>query len=150
MKDYFKNNLFTYNRRKSIPVKIGNIGIGGDNPIRIQSMTTTDTMDTNATVDQSIRMINAGCELVRVTAPSINDAKNLKNIKIELEKKGYNIPVVADIHFTPNAAEIAAEIVEKVRINPGNYADKKKFQQIEYDDRSYNDEIERIYERVSP
>lgn len=150
MKDYFKNNLFSYNRRKSIPVKIGNIGIGGDNPIRIQSMTTTDTMDTNATVDQSIRMINAGCELVRVTAPSINDAKNLKNIKIELGKKGYNIPLVADIHFTPNAAEIAAEIVEKVRINPGNYADKKKFQQIEYDDRSYNDEIERIYERVSP
>ena len=150
MKDYFKNNLFTYNRRKSISVKIGNIGIGGDNPIRIQSMTTTDTMDTNATVDQSIRMINAGCELVRVTAPSINDAKNLKNIKIELGKKGYNIPLVADIHFTPNAAEIAAEIVEKVRINPGNYADKKKFQQIEYDDRSYNDEIERIYERVSP
>jgi len=150
LKDYFKNNLFTYNRRKSIPVKIGNIGIGGDNPIRIQSMTTTDTMDTNATVDQSIRMINAGCELVRVTAPSINDAKNLKNIKIELEKKGYSIPIVADIHFTPNAAEIAAEIVEKVRINPGNYADKKKFQQIEYDDRSYNDEIERIYERVSP
>tara|TARA_B100000482_G_C12607757_1_gene297763 strand:+ start:138 stop:2063 length:1926 start_codon:yes stop_codon:yes gene_type:complete len=150
LKNYFKNNLFTYNRRKSIPVEIGNIGIGGDNPIRIQSMTTTDTMDTNATVDQSIRMINAGCELVRVTAPSINDAKNLKNIKIELEKKGYKIPLVADIHFTPNAAEIAAEIVEKVRINPGNYADKKKFQQIEYDDRSYNDEIERIYERVSP
>ena len=150
MKDYFKNNLFTYNRRKSIPVKIGNIGIGGDNPIRIQSMTTTDTMDTSATVDQSIRMINAGCELVRITAPSINDAKNLKNIKKELNKKGYNIPLVADIHFTPNAAELAAEIVEKVRINPGNYADKKKFQQIEYDDRSYNDEIERIYERVSP
>ena len=150
MKDYFINNLFTYNRRRSIPVKIGNIGIGGDNPIRIQSMTTTDTMDTSATVDQSIRMINAGCELVRITAPSINDAKNLKNIKKELNKKGYNIPLVADIHFTPNAAELAAEIVEKVRINPGNYADKKKFQQIEYDDRSYNDEIERIYERVSP
>tara|TARA_B100001540_G_scaffold108876_1_gene97748 strand:- start:3563 stop:5320 length:1758 start_codon:yes stop_codon:yes gene_type:complete len=95
-------------------------------------------------------MINAGCELVRVTAPSIKDAKNLKNIKDELNKKGYNVPLVADIHFTPNAAEIAAEIVEKVRINPGNYADKKKFQQIEYDDKSYNDEIERIYERVSP
>ncbi len=124
--------------------------MGGNNPIRIQSMTTTDTMDTNATVNQSIRMINAGCELVRVTAPSIKDAKNLKNIKDELNKKGYNVPLVADIHFTPNAAEIAAEIVEKVRINPGNYADKKKFQQIEYDDKSYNDEIERIYERVSP
>lgn len=150
MKDYFKKNLFKYNRRTSIPVKIGNIEIGGNNPIRIQSMTTTDTMDTNATVNQSIRMINAGCELVRVTAPSIKDAKNLRNIKDELNKKGYNVPLVADIHFTPNAAEIAAEIVEKVRINPGNYADKKKFQQIEYDDKSYNDEIERIYERVSP
>ena len=150
MKDYFKKNLFKYNRRTSIPVKIGNIEIGGNNPIRIQSMTTTDTMDTNATVNQSIRMINAGCELVRVTAPSIKDAKNLRNIKDKLNKKGYNVPLVADIHFTPNAAEIAAEIVEKVRINPGNYADKKKFQQIEYDDKSYNDEIERIYERVSP
>ncbi len=124
--------------------------MGGNNPIRIQSMTTTDTMDTIATVNQSIRMINAGCELVRVTAPSIKDAKNLKNIKDELNKKGYNVPLVADIHFTPNAAEIAAEIVEKVRINPGNYADKKKFKQIEYDDKSYNDEIQRIYERVSP
>ena len=113
-------------------------------------MTTTDTMDTNSTVNQAIRMINTGCELVRVTAPSINDAKNLKNIKNELNKKGYNIPLVADIHFTPSAAEIAAEIVEKVRINPGNYADKKKFQKIEYDDISYNDEIERIYDRVSP
>ena len=150
MKDYFNKNLFKYNRRTSIPVKIGNIEIGGNNPIRIQSMTTTDTMDTNATVNQSIRMINAGCELVRVTAPSIKDAKNLRNIKDELNKKGYNVPLVADIHFTPNAAEIAAKIVEKVRINPGNYADKKKFQQIEYDDKSYNDEIERIYERVSP
>tara|TARA_B100001248_G_scaffold121467_1_gene90887 strand:- start:2554 stop:4476 length:1923 start_codon:yes stop_codon:yes gene_type:complete len=150
LKDYFNKNLFKYNRRTSKPVKIGNIEIGGNNPIRIQSMTTTDTMDTNATVNQSIRMINAGCELVRVTAPSIKDAKNLRNIKDELNKKGYNVPLVADIHFTPNAAEIAAEIVEKVRINPGNYADKKKFQQIEYDDKSYNDEIERIYDRVSP
>ena len=113
-------------------------------------MTTTDTMDTKATVNQAIRMVNAGCELVRVTAPSTNDAKNLENIRNQLRNKGYNIPLVADIHFTPKAAEIAAEIVEKVRINPGNYADKKKFQQIEYDDNSYNDEIERIYDRVSP
>ena len=150
MEDFLNKNLFKYNRRLSIPVKIGDIELGGNNPIRIQSMTTTDTMDTEATVNQSIRMINAGCELVRVTAPTIKDAKNLKNIKDELNKKGYNIPLVADIHFTPNAAEIAAEIVEKVRINPGNYADKKKFKQIEYDDRSYNDEIERIYKRVSP
>ena len=150
MKDYFNKNLFSYKRRETIPVSIGGLGIGGENPIRIQSMTTTDTMDTEATVDQAIRMVNAGCELVRVTAPSANDAKNLENIRNQLRNKGYNIPLVADIHFTPKAAEIAAEIVEKVRINPGNYADKKKFQQIEYDDNSYNDEIERIYDRVSP
>ena len=96
MKDYFNKNLFKYNRRTSIPVKIGNIEMGGNNPIRIQSMTTTDTMDTNATVNQSIRMINAGCELVRITAPSIKDAKNLRNIKDELNKKGYNVPLVAN------------------------------------------------------
>ena len=150
MKDYFNKNLFSYKRRETIPVSIGDFGIGGENPIRIQSMTTTDTMDTKATVNQAIRMVNAGCELVRVTAPSTNDAKNLENIRNQLRNKGYNIPLVADIHFTPKAAEIAAEIVEKVRINPGNYADKKKFQQIEYDDNSYNDEIERIYDRVSP
>ena len=150
MKDYFNKNLFSYKRRETIPVSIGDFGIGGENPIRIQSMTTTDTMDTKATVDQAIRMVNAGCELVRVTAPSTNDAKNLENIRNQLRNKGYNIPLVADIHFTPKAAEIAAEIVEKVRINPGNYADKKKFQQIEYDDNSYNGEIERIYDRVSP
>ncbi len=150
LESYFKKNLFSYQRRVSIPVRVGDCIIGGNNPIRIQSMTTTDTMDTKATVEQTIRMVNAGCELVRITAPSINDAKNLLNIKKDLEKKGYKIPLVADIHFTPNAAEIAAGIVEKVRINPGNYADKKKFQKIEYDDKSYNEEIERIYERVSP
>ena len=113
-------------------------------------MTTMDTMDTNSTVNEAIRMVNSGCELVRITAPSIKDANNLADIKKELNKKGYNIPLIADIHFTPNAAEIAARIVEKVRINPGNYADKKKFNQIEYDDNSYKQEIERIYERVSP
>ena len=113
-------------------------------------MTTSDTMDTTSTVNESIRMINSGCEFVRITAPSIREAKNLINIKKELKNKGYNIPIIADIHFTPNAAEIAARIVEKVRINPGNYADKKKFNKIEYDDNSYNQEIERIYERVSP
>ena len=113
-------------------------------------MTTSDTMDTTSTVNESIRMINSGCEFVRITTPSIREAKNLINIKKELKNKGYNIPIIADIHFTPNAAEIAARIVEKVRINPGNYADKKKFNKIEYDDNSYNQEIERIYERVSP
>mgnify|MGYP003317275001 CR=1 FL=1 len=108
-------------------VMIGKVGVGGDNPIRIQSMTTTDTMNTKATVEECIRMINAGCELIRITAPSKKDAENLKNIKEELLKRGYSTPIVADIHFTPNAAEIAAGIVEKVRINPGNYADRNLF-----------------------
>jgi len=113
-------------------------------------MTTTDTMDTIATVEQTIRMVNAGCEYVRITAPSINDAKNLKNIKNELRKRGYNVPLIADIHFTPNAAEIAAKIVEKVRVNPGNYVDKKKFDQKEYTDEEYNAELERIREKFTP
>ena len=150
MSKFLHENLFEYNRRDSISVNIGNSGIGGNNPIRIQSMTTTDTMDTNSTVDQAIRMVNSGCEFVRVTAPTPRAAENLKNIKKGLHQKGYDVPLIADIHFTPNAAEIAANIVEKVRINPGNYADKKKFQKIEYDDKSYNEEIERIYNRVSP
>ena len=113
-------------------------------------MTTADTMDTKSTVDQTIRMINSGCEFVRITAPNIGAAKNLTNIKSELLKKGYNVPLIADIHFTPKAAEISAEIVEKVRINPGNYSDTKKFKVIDYDDKTYNEEIERIYDRVSP
>lgn len=129
---------------------MGNVGIGGSNPIRIQSMTTTDTMDTIATVEQSIRMIDAGCEIVRITAPSKKEAENLANIKAELIKRGYNTPLVADIHFTPNAAEIAAKIVEKVRVNPGNYADKKKFEEIEYTDESYKEELARIRERFIP
>jgi (E)-4-hydroxy-3-methylbut-2-enyl-diphosphate synthase len=113
-------------------------------------MTTTDTMDTNATVEQSIRCIEAGSELIRITAPSKNEAENLLNIKNELRKRGYDTPIVADIHFTPNAAEIAARIVEKVRVNPGNYVDKKKFEVIEYTDSEYNEEIERIRQRFTP
>lgn len=144
------NSLTSYNRLDSREVKVGNIGIGGSNPIRIQSMTTTDTMDTKATVEQSIRMIDAGCEIVRITAPSKKEAENLANIKAELRERGYDTPLVADIHFTPNAAEIAATIVEKVRINPGNYADKKKFEEIEYTDSSYKAELERIKERLIP
>jgi (E)-4-hydroxy-3-methylbut-2-enyl-diphosphate synthase len=128
----------------------GDLGIGGNNPIRIQSMTTTDTMNTIATVEQSIRMIEAGCELVRITAPSINEAKNLQNIKDELHRRGYKTPLCADIHFTPNAAEMAARIVEKVRVNPGNYADKKKFEHIEYTDAAYDAELERIRDRFTP
>ncbi len=129
---------------------IGSVGVGGDNPIRVQSMTTTNTMDTQATVEQSIRMIEAGCEIVRITAPSKKDAENLREIKAELHKRGYDTPLVADIHFTPNAAEIAARIVEKVRVNPGNYADKKKFEHIEYNDESYQEELNRIRERFTP
>jgi (E)-4-hydroxy-3-methylbut-2-enyl-diphosphate synthase len=144
------NSLTNYSRFKTREVKVGNIAIGGDNPIAIQSMTITDTMDTIATVEESIRMIDAGCELVRITAPSKKEAENLKNIKDELRKRGYATPIVADIHFTPNAAEIAACIVEKVRINPGNYADKKKFQELEYTDESYIAELKRIKEKFSP
>ncbi|MFM7007139.1 MAG: (E)-4-hydroxy-3-methylbut-2-enyl-diphosphate synthase [Flavobacteriales bacterium] len=131
-------------------VQIGTLRLGGKNPIRVQSMTTTDTMDTEGSVAQSIRMIDAGCELVRLTAPSKNEAENLKNIKDELVKKGYHTPLVADIHFTPNAAEIAAKIVEKVRVNPGNYADKKKFEEIDYTDDSYQAELDRIEEKFTP
>jgi (E)-4-hydroxy-3-methylbut-2-enyl-diphosphate synthase len=124
--------------------------MGGDYPIRVQSMTTTDTMNTIATVEQSIRMIDAGCEYVRITAPSITEAKNLENIKKELRARGYNTPLIADIHFTPNAAELAAKIVEKVRVNPGNYADKKKFETIDYTDFEYEKELERIRNRFTP
>ena len=144
------NSLSNYSRFKTREVKVGNIGIGNNNPISVQSMTITDTMDTEATVDESIRMIEAGCELVRITAPSIKEAENLQNIKDELLKRGYTTPIVADIHFTPNAAEVAARIVEKVRVNPGNYADKKKFEEIEYSDETYNAELERIKVKFTP
>jgi (E)-4-hydroxy-3-methylbut-2-enyl-diphosphate synthase len=137
-------------RLKTREVKVGNLLIGNNHPVRVQTMTTTDTMDTLATVEQSIRCIEAGAELVRITAPSKKEAENLQNIKDELHKRGYNTPLVADIHFTPNAAEIAARIVEKVRVNPGNYVDKKKFEQIEYTDAEYAEEIERIRERFTP
>jgi len=141
---------FQYKRIPSIEVKIGNLLMGGNQPIRIQSMTTTDTMDTEKTVEQSIRMVESGSELVRITAPSIKEAQNLANIREALHKRGYNVPLVADIHFTPNAAEVAAKIVEKVRVNPGNYADKKNFKEIDYTDESYNAELERIYKKFSP
>jgi (E)-4-hydroxy-3-methylbut-2-enyl-diphosphate synthase len=144
------NSLTSYQRLVTREVKIGDVPMGAHHPIRVQSMTTTDTMDTMATVEQSIRMIDAGCEYVRITAPSINEAKNLANIKKELKARGYTTPLVADIHFTPNAAEVAARLVEKVRINPGNFADKKKFEFIEYDDAAYNEELERIRERFVP
>ncbi len=144
------DSLTKYSRRKTIPVQIGDVVIGGDNHIVVQSMTTVDTMDTEGSIEQCIRMIDAGCELVRITAPSIKEAENLRNIKEGLRQRGYKTPLVADIHFTPNAAEIAAKIVEKVRVNPGNYADKKKFETIEYTDESYQEELDRIRERFLP
>ena len=144
------NSLTRYSRLKTLEVKIGDLFLGNGHPIRVQTMTTTDTMDTMATVAQSIRCIEAGAELIRITAPSKNEAENLLNIKNELRRLGYTTPLIADIHFTPNAAEIAARIVEKVRINPGNYIDKKKFAFIDYTDAEYNAEIDRIRERFSP
>lgn len=144
------NSLTQYSRLITREVKIGNLLLGNGHPIRVQTMTTTDTMDTIATVEQTIRCIEAGAELVRITAPSKKEAENLQNIKDELRKRGYNTPLIADIHFTPNAAEIAARIVEKVRVNPGNYVDKKKFEQIDYTDAEYLEEIERIRERFTP
>jgi len=143
-------SLTEYKRLFTREVKIGDVALGNFHPIRVQTMTTTDTMDTAATVEQSIRCIEAGSELIRITAPSKREAENLLNIKNELRKRGYNTPIVADIHFTPNAAEIAARIVEKVRVNPGNYIDKKKFEVIEYSDAEYREEIERIRERFTP
>ncbi len=143
-------SLTHYKRLATKEVKIGDLLLGNFHPIRVQTMTTIDTMDTMATVEQSIRCIEAGSELVRITAPSKKEAENLQNIKNELRKRGYTTPLVADIHFTPNAAEIAARIVEKVRVNPGNYVDKKKFEQIEYTDAEYAEEIDRIRERFTP
>lgn len=144
------SSLTKYQRWNTREVMIGQIGVGGNNPIRIQSMTTTDTMDTDGTIAQSIRMIDAGCEIVRITAPSVKEAENLKLIKEGLKAQGYDAPLVADIHFTPNAAEVAARIVEKVRINPGNYADRKKFEIHDYSDESYSKKLDRIRERFIP
>jgi len=144
------NSLTQYARFVTREVQIGDIPMGAHHPIRIQSMTTTDTMDTIGTVEQTIRMVESGCEYVRITAPSIKEADNLANIKKELRLRGYNVPLVADIHFTPNAAEVAARLIEKVRVNPGNYADKKKFENIDYTDVAYQAELNRIYDKFSP
>ena len=143
-------SLTKYQRWQTREVMVGNVGIGGKNPIRIQSMTTTDTLDTIGTIEQSIRMINAGCEIVRVTAPSVKEAENLQAIRDGLREKGYYTPLVADIHFTPNAAEVAARIVEKVRVNPGNYSDRKKFEIHDYNDETYAEKLDRIRERFIP
>ncbi|MBL7876962.1 MAG: (E)-4-hydroxy-3-methylbut-2-enyl-diphosphate synthase, partial [Cyclobacteriaceae bacterium] len=144
------DNLTAYSRRKTREVNVGGLALGGNNPIRIQSMTTIDTMDTKGSVEQTIRMVEAGCEYVRITAPSIKEAQNLEVIKKELRARGYSVPLIADIHFTPNAAELAARLVEKVRINPGNYADKKRFEEIEYTDATYQAELDRIRQKFTP
>src|SRR6202012_5083926 len=138
------NSLTSYSRLDTLAVRIGDLILGNFHPIRVQTMTTTDTMDTVATVEQSIRCIEAGAELIRITAPSKNEAENLLNIKNELRAKGYDTPLIPDLHFTQNAAESAARIVEKVRVNPGNYIDKKKFDFIDYTDNEYAAEVMRL------
>ena len=143
-------DLFERKRLNTLEVTIGKLKLGGMNPIRVQSMTTTDTLDIEDSVNQSIKMIDAGCELVRLTAPSKKEAEALERIKKQLNDLGYEAPLVADIHFTPNAAEIAAKLVEKVRVNPGNYADKKKFEEIDFTDDSYAEELKRIEEKFTP
>lgn len=144
------NSLTEYSRRKTITVNIGGILLGSDYPIRVQSMTTIDTMNTEGSIEQVIRMVESGCEYVRITAPSVKEAQNLENIRKGLRVRGYTVPLIADIHFTPNAAELAARIVEKVRINPGNYADKKRFEIIDYTEDEYQRELERIREKFIP
>lgn len=146
----YTQHMFSYRRRNTLEVKVGNVGIGGNNPIRVQSMTNVNTMDTRACVEQSIRMINEGCELVRITAPGISEAENLKHIQAGLRQAGYHVPLIADVHFNPKVAEVAAHIVEKVRINPGNYVDKRLFKQLTYTNEEYALEIERIADRLIP
>ncbi len=143
-------SLFQYQRRKTREVKVGDVGVGGDNPIRIQSMTIADTKDTEAVVSETMSLVEAGCEIVRITAPTIHHAENLKNIRAQLRAKGIGVPLVADIHFTPQAAMVAADYVEKVRVNPGNYADRKLFAVKEYTDSEYENELERMAEKFIP
>ena len=149
-KTNYCNSLFNRSRNKTREVFVGELSIGGAAPISVQSMTTSDTMDTESSVDESIRMIDEGCELVRLTAPSKKEAENLAEIKKSLLERGYKTPLVADIHFTPNAAEIAVKHVEKVRVNPGNYADKKRFEEHTYTEESYSKELIRIEEKFTP
>src|SRR5437867_5219228 len=143
-------NPFFWQRRVTREVKVGPVGVGGANPIRVQTMLISDTMNTDACVKEAVPIIEAGCEILRITAPSINDAKNIKNIIGELRQRGFNTPIVADIHFVPAAALEAAEWCEKVRINPGNYADRKKFAVREYSDDQYAEELERLEKAFTP
>jgi len=144
------DNPLAYRRRKTRQVKVGTVGVGGDNPIRVQSMITCDTMDTDASIQQTIELANVGCEIVRITAPTVKDARNLEHIVKGLRERDCKVPIVADIHFKPEAAMEAAKWVDKVRINPGNYADSKKFLIREYTDEQYAGELNRIRERFSP
>src|ERR1700731_3927321 len=146
----FCENPLQYRRRRTREGRVGKVGIGGDNPIRVQSMITCDTMDTEASIEQTIDLANVGCEIVRITAPTVKDSRNLENIAKGLRARGCEVPLVADIHFKPEAAMEAAKWVEKVRINPGNYADSKKFKIVEYTDEQYAAELERIRERFTP
>jgi (E)-4-hydroxy-3-methylbut-2-enyl-diphosphate synthase len=146
----FVPDSFRPRRRRTFEVRIGDVGVGGANPLRVQSMTTTDTLDVRATADQAERLAAAGCEIVRITAPGRNEAESLREIAAELRRRGVRVPLVADIHFAPAAALIAAEHVEKVRINPGNYADKKRFAVREYSDAEWAEEIARVAERFRP
>jgi (E)-4-hydroxy-3-methylbut-2-enyl-diphosphate synthase len=147
---HYCHNPYHYQRRLSREVKVGKIGIGGANPVRVQSMLTCDTMDTRECVKQTLDLVKVGCEIVRITAPTVKDAANLKNIKAELIAAGCDVPIVADIHFKPDAAMEAAQWIEKVRVNPGNFADKKKFAIREYTDEQYNEELARIDETFKP
>jgi len=147
---HYTESLFSYHRRKTRVVQVGDVGIGGENPIRVQSMTISDTLNTEAVVKEAIGLIEVGCEIVRITAPTIHHAENLKNIRDQLRSQGYKTPLVADIHFTPQAAMIAADYVEKVRINPGNFADRKLFAVKEYTDSEYESELVRIREKFVP
>ena len=131
-------------------MKVGKVGVGGSNPIRVQSMITCDTMDTEASIQQTMELAEAGCEIVRITAPTVKDSANLEHIVKGLRARGCDVPIVADIHFKPEAAMEAAKWVDKVRINPGNYADSKKFAIREYTEEQYAAELERIRERFSP
>ena len=143
-------SLYSYSRRQTREVRVGKVGVGGSNPIRVQSMITCDTMDTEKSIAQTLDLVAVGCEIVRITAPTVKDAANLKNIVEGLRARNCDVPLVADIHFKPEAAMEAAKWVEKVRINPGNYADKKKFAVREYTDDEYNEELDRIREKFSP
>ena len=146
----YTDNPLQYRRRQTREVRVGNVGIGGNNPIRVQSMITCDTMDTEMSIQQTIELAEVGCEIVRITAPTVKDSRNLENIVKSLRERGCNVPIVADIHFKPEAAMEAAKWVDKVRINPGNYADSKKFVIREYTDEQYSGELNRIRERFTP